>query len=37
MHKKPREERFITYTIFEFLGKIIRQLPDKYFRTVRYS
>jgi len=36
-HKKPKEERIITYTMFEFIWLIARQLPDKYFRTVRYS
>jgi len=35
-HKAPHEERTITYTIFEFLWLIARQLPDKYFRNVRY-
>jgi hypothetical protein len=35
-HKKPREERTITYTVFEFLGMIIRQLPDKYFKCIRF-
>lgn len=35
-HKKPREERTITYSVFEFLGMIMRQLPDKNFRTIRF-
>jgi len=36
-HKKPREERIVEYTLFEFMGILARQIPDKYFRTVRYS
>lgn len=35
-HKKPHEERIITYSMFEFMWLIARQLPDKYFRVVRY-
>jgi len=35
-HKKPREERIITYTVFDFIGMIMRQLPDKNFRTIRF-
>ncbi len=35
-HKKPREERTITYTVFDFIGMIFRQLPDKYFRSIRF-
>jgi len=35
-HKKPREKRTITYSIFKFLWLILRQLPDKYFRRVRF-
>lgn len=37
MHKKPRQKRFITYTIREFLWLLARHIPDKYFRLVRYS
>lgn len=35
-HKKPREVRTVTYSVFEFLWLILRQLPDKYFRRVRF-
>lgn len=36
-HKNPREERFATYSLFEFMGILAMQVPDKYFRTVRYG
>lgn len=35
-HKKPREERTVTYSIFDFIWMICRQLPDKYFKTIRF-
>lgn len=36
-HKKPRERRTITYSVFDFIGLLARHIPDKYFRIVRYS
>jgi len=36
-HKKPRELRFITYTMLEFIGLLARQIPDKYYKTIRYG
>jgi len=37
MHKRPVKEMTISYTIFDFLWMIARQLPDKNFRVVRYA
>lgn len=35
-HKKPRELRIVTYTMFEFIGLLCRQIPNKYARSLRY-
>jgi len=35
-HKKPKEERTITYSMIDFFQNLARQIPDKYFRVIRY-
>lgn len=36
MHKKPREKRIVTYSVFDFIWMIMRQLPDKNFKSIRF-
>jgi len=35
-HKKPKELRFVTYTMMEFIGLLARQIGNKYARSIRY-
>lgn len=36
-HKKPKEIRYITMSIFDFLLRLSEHLPNKWFQCVRYG
>jgi hypothetical protein len=36
-HKKPKEIRYITMSLFDFFIRLSEHLPDKWFKCVRYG